>query len=199
MRIPNSVYTAQPWRIHEIAPDFTVEDVWALPTPGGPGELPRLVRLFATRDEDAGEAPGIYRILFAIRWKLGGLLGWDKPDTGVGTRVRTLRDRLPDDLRDGPRGPDPDSVPFTSIYQTDTEWAAEMANSTVHGVMHITWVPDGSGGYHGQMAVLVKPNGVFGKAYMAAILPFRYILVYPALMRMIGRSWKRQAAQQNAG
>ena len=43
--------------------------------------------------------------LFAIRWKVGRLFGWDNPDTGLGTRVTTLRDRLPDDLRDAPAGP----------------------------------------------------------------------------------------------
>src|SRR3712207_8010109 len=42
----------------------------------------------------------------------------------------------------------------------------------------------------GQLAVLVRPNGLFGKAYMAAIKPFRYLIVYPALMRMIGREWR---------
>ncbi len=54
-----------------------------------------------------------------------------------------------------------------------------MANRTVHSVMHVGWVPDGTGGYRGQMAVLVKPNGWFGAAYMAAIKPFRYLVVYP--------------------
>jgi len=53
---------------------------------------------------------------------------------------------------------------------------------------------DSGGGYHAQMAVLVKPNGMFGKAYMAAILPFRRVLVYPMLLRTIGREWKMQAA-----
>lgn len=28
--------------------------------------------------------------------------------------------------------------------------------------MHVGWVPDGSGGYRGQMAVLVEPNGLLG-------------------------------------
>jgi hypothetical protein len=32
------------------------------------------------------------------------------------------------------------------------------------------------------MAVYVKPNGLLGTAYMAAIKPFRYMIVYPALM-----------------
>jgi hypothetical protein len=65
-----------------------------------------------------------------------------------------------------------------------------MANRTVHSVMHIGWVPDGVGGYRGQMAALVKPNGLFGTAYMAAIKPFRYVLVYPALMRRLERDWQ---------
>jgi hypothetical protein len=39
------------------------------------------------------------------------------------------------------------------------------------------------------MAVLVKPNGVLGEAYMAFIKPFRYLLVYPPLLNEIGREW----------
>jgi hypothetical protein len=35
----------------------------------------------------------------------------------------------------------------------------------------------------------VKPNGLLGKAYMAAIKPFRYLIIYPALMRSIEREW----------
>ena len=49
-----------------------------------------------------------------------------------------------------------------------------MANRTVHSVMHMSWVSDDAGRYRGQMAVLVKPNGLFGTAYMANIAPFRY-------------------------
>jgi hypothetical protein len=40
------------------------------------------------------------------------------------------------------------------------------------------------------MAVYVKPNGLLGVVYMAAIKPFRYLIVYPALMRQIGREWR---------
>ena len=73
-----------------------------------------------------------------------------------------------------------DHLPFTPLYLLDDEWAGEIANRTMHGVVHLGWVPDGTGGYRGQMAVLVKPNGVFGNAYMAAIRPFRHLLVVPA-------------------
>jgi len=129
-------------------------------------------------------------MLWALRWKIGGLLGWDGQDAGLGSRVPTLRDRLPADLREAPSGPDFDALPFTPLYLLEDEFAAEIANRTVHGVMHLGWVPDQAGGYRGQMAVYVKPNGPLGTAYMAAIKPFRYAIVYPALMRQIGREWR---------
>jgi Protein of unknown function (DUF2867) len=194
MKLPNSAHTSQPWRIHEIAPDFRLEDVWALPTPGGPDDFPRLVRQFAAGDTSDNPSWAA-RTLFTIRWKLGELLGWDASESGVGSRVPTLRDRLPADLRDAPAGPGLDTLPFSSVYLTDNEWAAEMANRTVHGVLHLSWVPDGSGGYRGQMAVLVKPNGLFGTAYMAAIAPFRHLIVYPPLMRGIGQEWHAHTPQ----
>jgi hypothetical protein len=45
------------------------------------------------------------------------------------------------------------------------------------------------------MAVLVKPNGLFGHAYMTAIRPFRYLLVYPPMMRRIEAEWRAAKAE----
>jgi hypothetical protein len=189
MRLPNTAHTSQPWRIHGLAPDFRLEDVWALPTPGGPDDFPRLVQLMASFDPSRASSR-VTETLFAIRWKLGGLLGWDDPESGLGSRVPTLRDRLTVDLRDAPVGPDLEGFPFSPLYQTDHEWATEIANRTMHGILHLGWVPDQSGGYRGQMAVLVKPNGLLGTAYMAAITPFRHLIVYPALLRALERGWR---------
>jgi hypothetical protein len=192
MMLPKSAYADPPWRMHELDHDFTVEDVWALPTPGGPDDFPKLVRMMS--GGDTGDNPSwIARTLFSIRWKLGELFGWDAPDSKVGSRVATLRDRLPADLRDGPAGPKFERLPFSSVFLTKDEFAAEMSNKTCHAVMHLTWVPDGTGAYRGQMAVLVKPNGRLGRLYMAAILPFRYLLVYPPLLKGIGKEWEAQA------
>lgn len=63
-----------------------------------------------------------------------------------------------------------------------------MSNKTVHGVAHLAWVEQGGGRYRGQMAVYVKPRGLLGHAYMAAIKPFRYLIVYPALLREFERA-----------
>jgi uncharacterized protein DUF2867 len=192
MRLPATAHTSRPWRIHQLTPDFQLEDVWALPTPGGPGDLARLVARFASSDFPQG-TPLVVRVLWAARWRIGALLGWDRPEAGLGARATTLRDRLPPDLNAPPA---PDLEPFTALYLLDNEYAAELANRTVHAVLHLGWVPDGSGGYRGQLAVLVKPNGWFGTAYMAAIKPLRYLLVYPALLRTIERGWHAQRSER---
>lgn len=191
MQLPNTAHTSRPWRIHELARDFRLEDVWALPTPGGPDDFPRLVEGFAAGDPSQG-ASRTARALWAIRWKVGGLLGWDGEDAGLGSRVPTLRNRLPADLRKGPSGPNFDPLPFSSLYLTGDEWAAEIANKTVHAIMHIGWVPDETraGGYRGQMAVLVKPNGRLGSIYMAIINPFRHMIVYPPALRQMEQAWR---------
>src|SRR5213075_2023424 len=105
MSLPNAAHTSRPWRIHELTPDFRLEDVWALPTPGGADDFPRLVQQAASLDPSRSSS-GTARALFAIRWKAGELLGLDGPDAGLGSRVATLRDRLPEDLRDAPSRPE---------------------------------------------------------------------------------------------
>jgi hypothetical protein len=194
MRLPNTAHTSRPWRIHELTAGFRLEDVWALPTPGGPDDFPRLVALIASGDASRRSSRAT-RTLWAIRWKLGELLGWDDPDAGVGATVPTLRDRSPATLRDAPTGPELHALPFTSLYLLEDEWAAEIANRTMHGILHIGWVEDQTGGYRGQMAVLVKPNGLLGSAYMAAITPFRHLIVYPPMIREIGRAWREGARE----
>ena len=191
MRLPDTAHIARPWRIHELTRDFRLEDVWELPWRGGPDDFPRAVQLIASGDLSHSSSRAV-RTLSSIRSKLGAVLGWDDPDAGVGSRVPSLRDRLPADLRNAPR-PDFDALPFSSLYLLDDEFAAEIANRTVHGVIHIGWVPDGTGGFRGQMAILVKPNGLLGTAYMAAIKPFRYLIVYPALLRGWERAWRRRS------
>ena len=191
MRLPNTAHTSRPWRIHQLTRDFRLEDVWALHTPGGADDFPQLVDGIAS-GASSQRSSRAARTLFAIRWKLGALLGWDRPDAGLGSRVPTLRDRLPADLRDAPPGPN--FARFIPLYLLHDEFAAEVANQTVHGVMHLSWVPRQSGVYRGQMAVLVKPNGLLGNAYMAAIRPFRHLIVYPSLVREIERDWRARTA-----
>jgi hypothetical protein len=205
MRLPNSAHESRPWRIREIAPDFILEDVWALPTPGGPDDFPALLKLMAASDP-ANSSSLPTRVLWQIRDRLGKLFdlgGISKPagsDPGggagklpiPGTGETSLAERLPDDLRGTAADVDFGSLPFVPLYRTDDEFAAELSNRTVHAVMHLAWADQGEGRYQGQMAVYVKPRGTFGKGYMALIKPFRHLIVYPALTRQTERAWQRR-------
>jgi len=187
MKLPNAAHTSLPWRIHELTSEFRLEDVWELPAAGDLGEFSRLVEGFVAGDPSRSPSCAA-RMLWALRWRLGEMLGWDDPDAGLGSRVPTLRDRLPSDLRAAPAPPF-DVLPFDSLYLLEDEFAAEIANRTMHGVMHLGWVRHEPGRYRAQMAVLVKPNGLFGNAYMAAIRPFRHLIVYPSMLRQVARDW----------
>ena len=112
MRLPDSAHTSRPWRIHELAPDFRLEDVWELPGTLGPDDFPRADRGLRLRPTRRKDSPAAVRALFAIRSRAGELLGWDDGESGVGSRVPTLRDRLPAELREL-RRPDLEALPFT--------------------------------------------------------------------------------------
>jgi Protein of unknown function (DUF2867) len=192
MKLPDSAHADRPWRIHALAPDFRLEDVWRLPGTGEPEDFERAVERLTSADPEESPSTAI-RGLFALRWRIGDLLGLDRPDDGLGSRVSMLRDRLPPDLLEAP-APRFEALPFEPLYMTEDEFAAEIANRTMHGVMHVGRVPDPAGGFRVQMAVLVKPNGLFGTGYMAAIKPFRLLIVYPAMIRQMEREVRAEAS-----
>lgn len=189
MRLPVSAHHERPWVIHGVAPDFAVEDVWAIESSDPRADLASLLDAFVD-DDFPDSAPAVVRLLWRARWVIGRVLRWDRAEAGLGSRVSSLRERLPEDLRQAPPGRELPDVPFTTLYQTSDEWALEIANRTVHGVLHLGWVPDPAGGGRGQMAVLVRPNGLLGRGYLAAIKPLRYRVVYPALLRGLERRWQ---------
>jgi len=208
-RLPNSAHESRPWRIREIVPDFTLEDVWALPAEGDAEDFPKLLEMVGTLSPANSDSRAT-RFLWELRDRLGEWFGLGRindPTGGSsdasaaelmipGTDETSLAERLPADLRNTTWNEDFGSLPFTPLYRTDVEAAAEVSNQTVHGVAHVAWVDQGEGRYQGQMAVYVKPRGRFGQGYMALIKPFRYLIVYPALMRQFERAWDLTATGQ---
>lgn len=207
MRVANSVHETRPWRIRTIAPDFTVEDVWALPARGGVQDFDALISLMMSLDPGK-RASFPARVLWKVRDLLGKWFGLDRisrtgdREEGPGSELpipgnseKSLTDRLPEDLRNTTADLHFPPGPFVPLYRTENEFAAEVSNRTVHGVLHLAWVEQGDDRYQGQMAVYVKPRGLFGTAYMAFIKPFRLLVVYPSLMRLIQREWSRRLPQ----
>ena len=195
MRIPNAAHESHPWRIRDIAPDFTVEDVWALPVHGGAEDFQTLIKVMSSINP-TNRGSLATRVLFRIRWRLGRWFGWDDASGKLpipGKQQASLADRLPQDLRN--TAARLRFGPFAPLYRTDDEFAAEISNQTVHAVMHLGWVDHGGGRYQGQMAIYVKPRGRFGKEYMAIIAPFRHWVVYPSLMRQIEHAWNTRVSR----
>jgi hypothetical protein len=203
MRLPNAAHESRPWRIREIVPDFKLEDVWALPVQGGAEDFPALLELMASADPaNADSLPT--RFLWRLRDRLGRWFDLGEISAPAeegdakdrlpipGTEETSLRARLPEDLRGTVADVDFGSLPFVPLYRTDDEFAAEISNRTMHGVMHAAWAEQGEGRYQAQMAVYVKTHGRFGEAYMLLIKPFRHLIVYPALMKQTERMWNER-------
>jgi Protein of unknown function (DUF2867) len=195
MRLPNSAHEAHPWVIAQIAPDFSLLDAWAVPAQGGPDDFDSFLEVMASFDPADAESV-LSRALFSLRLRLGAWLGLDdatKERPIPGCTETTLSARLPAGLRGSATGPvvsdTTQQAGFVPLYRTDDEWAAEVSNATVHGVLQLAWVELGEGRFRGQMGVYVKPRGKLGEAYLMFIEPFRHFIVYPALMRQIGRAW----------
>lgn len=206
MRLPNAEHQSDAWRICEVAPDFRLEDAWALPAGGSADDFATLLEVFGSLDPANGGSRAT-RVLFTIRLQLGKWFGWDDAAGRnlpiPGSTETTLSARLPEDLRNTATSLAPSSSStvdrlggFIPIYRTSDEWAAEISNGTVHAVLHLAWVDQGAGRFRGQMGVYVKPRGRLGAFYMALISPFRHRVVYPALMRQIERAWNARVSQR---
>lgn len=180
------------WRIAEVAPDFQLIDAWLLPAEGTLEDFADLRAIFSSLKPGVDKGAKFASVLFALRNELGQWMGWDDETNALpipGCTEISLRERLPSDLEaesDETAG----EMPFRPVYLTRDEWALELSNSTVHAVLHLGWVLQADGRYRGQMGVYVKPRGWFGPLYMALIAPFRHWVVYPALMKRIGRAWQ---------
>jgi Protein of unknown function (DUF2867) len=190
-RLSTSAHENHGWRIDEITEDFTLLDAWALPASGRLEDFADLCEIVVRLGPSDEPGSWLSSQLFAIRMRLGEWFGWDKSKNTLpipGCTESSLYERLPDDLKDSRPAFDDDDM-FRPIFRTDREMASETSNSTVHAVMHVGWVDQGDGTYRGQMGVYAKTRSRFGATYMTMIAPFRHWIVYPALMRSIGRQW----------
>ena len=114
-----------------------------------------------------------------------------------GPSETSLAGRLPDDLRGTAADVEFGALPFEPLYRTDTSSPRGVEPDRARGDAPRLGRP-GRRSLPGQMAVYVKPRGLFGKGYMALIKPFRYLIVYPALTRQTGGCGTRAAASGGA-
>lgn len=191
-RADPAAFRALPLRAHALLADVPLHDVWALDLPGSDGhprEVADLARLFA---QAMAGAPLPVRALFGLRLQLGRLFGWDRERHAA--RSTSFAARLSEEdrrrSRDAPGSPT--LGPFRRLYRFEDEAVDEIVNGTVHAFSLLALVP-APGGHRGYWAIYVKPVGRLTPLYMAAIDPFRRLLIYPWTIRRIEVAWRADA------
>jgi hypothetical protein len=189
MRADPSEFRKLDLRCHALLADVNLHDVWAIPlVGGGPDRTMRDVR--AVSPQLALPSNAAVRGLFAFRRALGRRVGWDrdKPDWSAESYVHRLtdEDRARSFVRPGTR-----EGAFRMLYLFRDEGLAEVRNATVHAFLAsaLSARPDG---YLLHWAIYVKSVSRLTPVYMAAIDPFRRLLVYPALIRQVQAAWSRE-------
>ena len=189
MRVDPAEFQKLDLRCHALLSDVPLHDVWAIPLhDGGPGRTMGEVRALMFRDRRPPPNVAV-RALFALRWRLGRLFGWDdeRHDPPGASYVHRLTEgdrvqsQVPPGTRDGR---------FRVLYVFRNEALSEIRNATVHGFLALA-LTHREQGYVIYLAIYVKAVSRFTTLYMALIDPFRRFVVYPALGRQVQRAWSR--------
>ncbi|MEO6027618.1 MAG: DUF2867 domain-containing protein [Candidatus Binatia bacterium] len=207
-----AAHRARPWRVHTLAPDFELLDLWEVPLGADPahGEtFAEFLRVFATagastwpvysmRPASLADAVHVARVggalaLIELRRVLGKVFALDSnremPIPGrAENRVRARLDAA-DHARDLGVLPAKVGGTFEPVYAFADEALLEIANRTIHALLHLSWVEAAPGRRSVVLAVYVKSRGWQSRAYMALIKPFRHFVVYPAWIAHISRTW----------
>ncbi len=192
MQIKKEAHFKNTWIVHELLADFEVEDVWQFPVVL---KKEHNIALFQEQLFEAMEKlsqKGLAGLLFKFRFFLGQLFGWDKKEAVKDNSLKkgSIKERYANHFQINQA----DLIPggkaeFEPVYILDNESLAEIKNETVHAGLHLSKVSFKEA-YTIQMAVYVKPKGKLGKFYMSLIKPFRIAIVYPAMMRLVGKHWQ---------
>ena len=196
MRCDPAEFRALPLEVHALLADVPLRDVTAIDLPGGgPSRTIADVRALLPERGVGQTGNWLTRALFMLRFGLGRLFGWDRPESPeVEARV-SLRRRLSPDLvmRSQVVPGTPDGF-FRVMYVLEREMLVEARNATVHAFLASVLVPRaevgaGPGGYRLYWAVYVHRRSWLTPFYMALIEPFRRFIVYPSLLRRVYAAW----------
>lgn len=192
MRITPAEFRARPLRAHALLRDVPLEDAWAVPlSDGGAGRTVGDVRAMLAAGRTT--APAVVQGLLWLRHFVGALFGWDRGNPGW--RAESFADRLsPEDRSRSLVAPGTPDGQFSILYRFDDEQLSELRNATVHAFLSLSLRPT-PGGYVAYFGIFVKPVNRFTGLYMAAIKPFRHLIVYPALIRTVQRAWAERYAK----
>jgi hypothetical protein len=175
-----------PLRVHAFLAGVPLHDAWAVDLPCSRGGI--TLAEFLRRAGHLFQQPEpAVRVLLSVRFLVGGLFGWDQATPG--SVSQSFAQRLTDEDRSRSRAPagTPDGL-FRIVYRFENEQLDEVINRTVHAGA-LSALVETAVGYRFYFAVYVREVSCFTPLYMAAIDPFRKVIVYPALLRSVAAQW----------
>jgi hypothetical protein len=195
MRIDPGEFRARALRVHALLHDVPLEDAWAVPLSGGGGSR-TIQDLRAVMVAGREAAPALVQGLFRLRTRIGALFGWDHQHPAW--NAESYADRLsPADRTQSLVSPGTPDGNFRLLYRFEDEPLSELRNSTVHAFPSLS-IRQTPGGYLAYLGVFVRLVHRFTGLYMAAIAPFRRLIVYPAVIRKMQRAWAERYGRENA-
>ena len=191
MKVVKQEHIKYPWKVHNLLKDFKVEDIWLLPIDLDEDHNLNdvLGQLIETKKKISGA--GLVGKLYDLRLYLGNIFNWDNKKVSTKQNiVGEIRERYAKaenvNLEDLPQNKIDDFIP---VYYLQNESLLELENNIVHAAIHLGKIQRTKNKYLVNMTVYVKPKGVFGSLYMLAIKPFRLLIVYPTLMKVLKIQW----------
>ena len=195
MKIDPSEHLTRPWRVHTLAPDFQVLDVWRFELGPTVPMLDDVLACFWSVFRASSNS-----LLARTRLTVGRWMKWDDHDFTLpipGCTEHSVQERLSPADRAASCAPldalSPVATPtLRTVYQFVDEALYETSNDTIHALLHVGVVHGGA-----TLAVYIKSRGVFSRAYMAAIGPARHLVIYPALTRKLEAAWCVRGSNAN--
>ncbi len=208
MKLDSVRHTEQPWRVHALASDFELLDVWSFPILAETHE--RFERFFDVVTTNGMRTDNRWADgLFELREVLGKIFRWDvktarripgcdeysvveRLDEDDKTQAAILQERLQARLHEVT------VAEITVVYLEENEALIELTNSTIHALIHLGRVKHDDKFWNPRIAIYIKSRGFMSDAYMAMIAPFRHSIVYPAFLGHIATQWRRDCQARGA-
>ena len=183
-----------PLRAHALLADVPLHDVWAVDLPRCRAGITLDEFLRAAKDRPFSPSRAV-RALLATRFFVGRLFAWDRERAPEPRRTSAGRESFAARLTEADRSrsvlpPGTPQGPFRVVYRFEGEQLVELVNRTVHAGA-LSSLVETANGYRFYFGVYVRSVGRFTSLYMAAIDPFRRLVVYPSLLRSVRATWNQ--------
>lgn len=205
--IDKKTHYSHPWKVHEIAKDFELLDVWEFPILADKTKNQDFSLFLKVMQQPSKPSVRSYfsikplfaRFLVLLRVVLGEIFGLDKNVNSLpipGCNETSLKERLSFEdqkrsLEESIEEGAPDEGSWRTVYLYANEILIELSNDTVHALMHAGWIHKSENYYTAQLAVYAKSRGILGEFYMKLIMPFRHMIVYPVFLEEVKERWEK--------